>query len=320
MENSLQTAAKQNDSGIDADRRMREQRAELADIVRRHCPQDGMQETAIPGLALFRGSTTCTASCGIASSIFAMMAQGAKRIQVGDDSYDYDAAHYLISSVELPVFSQLTRASVLEPYLGFGLRLDPVKLGELCARLPKNSLPTEVDRGIGVAAQTVEIQEAALRLARLLDTPADIPVLAPLAEQELLYRLLTGALGSRLHQAASHGSHSHRIVRTISLLQTRLADTISIDEMAASANMSKSSLHHHFKALTGMTPLQYQKQLRLQEARRIMLTHNEDAASAAHRVGYESPSQFSREYRRMFGTPPASDVAQLRGTAPAVPV
>ncbi len=320
MENSLQTATRQNDSGIDAERRMREQRAELADIVRRHCPQDGMQETAIPGLALFRGSTTCTASCGIASSIFAMMAQGAKRIQVGDDSYDYDAAHYLISSVELPIFSQLTRASVLEPYLGFGLRLDPVKVGELCARLPKDSLPTEVDRGIAVAAQSVDIQEAALRLARLLDTPDDIPILAPLAEQELLYRLLTGALGLRLHQAVSHDSHSHRIVRAISLLQLRLAETISIDEMAALANMSKSSLHHHFKALTGMTPLQYQKQLRLQEARRIMLTHNEDAASAAHRVGYESPSQFSREYRRMFGTPPASDVARLRGTVPAVAV
>lgn len=313
MDTRIQTPAAANDSVIDDQARLAAQRAELAAIIRRHCPDDGALETAIPRLTLFRGSATCNASCGIASSLFGMMAQGAKRLQVGDESYDYDARHYLISSVELPVFSRITRASVLEPYLGFGLRIDPVKLGELAAGLPKNRLAVPVDRGIAVARQSFAIQDAALRLARLLDAPADIPVLAPLVECELLYRLLTGELGTRLQQAASQGSHSHQVARTIGLLKERLAEAISIDQMAAFANMSKSSLHHHFKALTGMTPLQYQKQLRLQEARRLMVIDDADAASAAHRVGYESPSQFSREYRRLFGTPPARDVARLRG-------
>lgn len=314
MDTRLQTSPAENDSVIDCEAPLAAQRAELAAIIRRHCPDDGAFETAIPGLGLFRGSATCTPTCGIASSLFAMMAQGAKRLQVGDDSYDYDARHYLISSVELPIFSRITRASVLEPYLGFGFRIDPVKLGELAAGLPKNRVSPPVDRGIAVARQSFEIQDAVLRLARLLDTPADIPVLAPLFERELLYRLLTGELGARLQQAVSQGSHSHQVVRTISLLKERLAEAISVDQMAAFANMSKSSLHHHFKALTGMTPLQYQKQLRLQEARRLMVIDDADAASAAHRVGYESPSQFSREYRRLFGTPPARDVARLRGS------
>ncbi len=314
MNTRLQTMPTANDSAAADDARLAAQRAELAAIISRHCPQDGAHETPIPGLTVFRGSSTDAPSCGIASSLFAMMAQGAKSIQVGDEHYDYDARHYLISAVELPVFSRLTRASVREPYLGFALRIDPVKLAELAAGLPENRLSPAVDRGIGVGRQSFAIQDAALRLARLLDAPADIPFLAPLAERELLYRLLTGELGARLQQAASQGSHSHRIVRTIALLNERLSESISVDHLANLANMSKSSLHHHFKALTGMTPLQYQKQLRLQEARRLMLVHDEDAASAAHRVGYESPSQFSREYRRMFGTPPGRDAARRKGS------
>lgn len=292
------------------------QRDEIAAILHRHCQDDGTVETAIPGLLLFRGSRTDVPTCAIMASVFALMVQGAKRITVGDETYDYDARHCLISSVDLPMFSRITRASASEPYLGLGLLLDPLKIGELAAAIPQNRLPGNVDRGIAVGMLSAEIQGAALRLARLLDAPADIPVLAPIFERELLYRLLTSALGSRLRQAAASGSHSHQIVRAIDWLKSNLDQPISIDRLASLSNMSKSSLHHHFKALTAMTPLQYQKQMRLHEARRLMLATDTDAASAAHHVGYESPSQFNREYRRMFGTPPGRDIAQLRHSAP----
>jgi AraC-like DNA-binding protein len=299
------------------DAELARQRDELADIIDRHCRSDGAVDTAIPGVKLFRGSNTEVPTCAILTSVFAMMAQGAKRITVGDDTYDYDARHYLISSVDLPMFSRITRASAAEPYLGLALNIDPLKINELAAAMPKDRTRDAVDRGIAVGLLTVEIQNTALRLARLLDTPADIPVLAPIIERELLYRLFTGPLGSRLHQAAASGSHSHQIVRAIDWLKANLDQPLSIERLASLTNMSRSSLHHHFKALTAMTPLQYQKQLRLQEARRLMLVANTDAASAAHHVGYESPSQFNREYRRMFGTPPGRDVAQLRLSEPA---
>jgi AraC-like DNA-binding protein len=312
MDIAAQTSAPAIDSVAMETSQLASQREELADIIRRHCRSDGAQPTAIPGLTLFRGSTCATPTCAVMASIFAMMAQGAKRILVGDDAYDYDARHYLITSVDLPIFSRITHACATQPYLGLALNIDPLKIGELAAAMPRNRAPEAVDCGIAVGQLSAEIQNAALRLARLLDSPADIPVLAPLIERELLYRLLTGALGGRLRQAVASGSHSHQIVRTIDWLKTNLDQPVSIDQLASLATMSKSSLHHHFKALTTMTPLQYQKQLRLHEARRLMLLADHDAASAAHRVGYESPSQFSREYRRMFGTPPARDVAQLR--------
>ena len=288
------------------------QRAELATIIARHCVADGPCETPIPGVTLFRGSTTATASCAVVASVFAIMAQGAKRIQVGDEAYEYDARHYMISSVDLPMSSRITCASGSEPYLGLALSIDPLKLAELTAALPhsRNTLP--VDCGIAVGDLSSDIQNAALRLARLLDTPQDIPVLAPIIEKELLYRLLTGPLGARLRQVVATGSHSHQIARAIDWLRGNLDQTASIDHLAGITNMSRSSLHHHFKTLTTMTPVQYQKQLRLQEARRLMLIEDHDAATAAHRVGYESASQFSREYRRLFGRPPASDVAELR--------
>lgn len=312
MNTAVLTTPCPNDSTAMSDAEQARQRAELAALIDRHCPTDGTVDTAIPGLKIFRGSSTEVPNCAIMTSVFAMMAQGAKRITVGDDTYDYDARHYLISSVDLPIFARITRASVAEPYLGLGLAIDPLKINELVAAMPKNRAQDAVDRGIAVGLLSVDIQNTALRLARLLDTPDDIAVLAPILERELLYRLLTGPLGSRLRQAAASGSHSHQIVRAIAWLKNNLDQPLSIERLASLANMSRSSLHHHFKALTAMTPLQYQKQLRLQEARRLMLASDSDAASAAHHVGYESPSQFNREYRRMFGAPPGRDVAQFR--------
>lgn len=312
MDTDVLTMLRQNNSTAMNHAEFERQRAELAAIISRHCQADGAVDTAIPGLKLFRGSNTEVPTCAIMTSVFAIMAQGAKRITVGDDTYNYDARQYLISSVDLPMFARITQASATEPYLGLGLAIDPLKINELTAAMPKNRAQDAVDRGIAVGLLSVDIQNTALRLARLLDTPADIPVLAPIIERELLYRLLAGPLGSRLRQAAASGSHSHQIVRAIDWLKTNLDQPLSIERLASLANMSRSSLHHHFKALTAMTPLQYQKQLRLQEARRLMLVSDTDAASAAHHVGYESPSQFNREYRRMFGAPPGRDVAQFR--------
>lgn len=312
MDTDVLTMLRQNNSTAMNDAELARQRDELAAIISRHCQADGAVDTAIPGVKLFRGSNTEVPTCAIMTSVFAMMAQGAKRITVADDTYDYDPRHYLISSVDLPMFSRITRASSAEPYLGLALSIDPLKINELAAAMPQNRVQDAVDRGIAVGLLSVDIQNTALRLVRLLDTPADIPVLAPIIERELLYRLLVGTLGSRLRQAAASGSHSHQIVRAIGWLKTNLDQPLSIERLASLANMSRSSLHHHFKALTAMTPLQYQKQLRLQEARRLMLVSDTDAASAAHHVGYESPSQFNREYRRMFGTPPGRDVAQFR--------
>ncbi|HEX5804084.1 MAG TPA: AraC family transcriptional regulator [Azospira sp.] len=295
---------------------MARQRAELAAIIGRHCRADGPCETPIPGVALFRGSNTATPTCNVVPSVFAIMAQGAKRLQVGDDVFEYDARHYMISSVDLPISSRITCASAAEPYLGFALALDSRLLAALvsesAAALPPDRATQPVDRGIAIGELSADIQNAALRLARLLDAPQDIPVLAPIIVKELLYRLLTGPLGARLRQAVIAGSHSQQIARAIDWLRSNLDQSASIDQLAELANMSRSSLHHHFKALTAMTPVQYQKQLRLQEARRLMLAEDHDAATAAHRVGYESASQFSREYRRQFGRPPASDVADLR--------
>lgn len=287
------------------------QRAEMVALIERHCAGIDKGETAIPGLVLFRGCVADKPTCAVVNSAFAMIAQGAKRILVGDALYDYDTRNYMVVSVELPISSRVTYATPNEPYLGMAISIDPLKIAELVAKLPNKRPKTAVDRGFGIGELSAEIQGAALRLLRLLDTPDDIPVLAPIIERELLYRLLTGSLSTLLQQTATVGSHSLQVVRAMDWLKNNLAQAVTIDHLADLANMSKSSLHHHFKALTSMTPVQYQKQLRLYEARRLMLSDSHDAASAAHRVGYESPSQFSREYRRLFGAPPARDVAQL---------
>ncbi len=314
MNDHPQTALASGNSIDIAESLFAAQRSEMADIVDRHCPGIGKQETPIADLVLFRGCATDKPTCAVVNSTFAMIAQGAKRVLVGEEAYEYDARHYMIAAVELPISSRITYASPDAPYLGMAINLDARKIAEICAEMPRPPQKTVVDRGFGIGELSQEIQNAALRLLRLLDTPEDIPVLAPIIERELLYRLLTGSQGARLCQAATAGSHSHQIVRAIGWLKNNIDQPVTIEHLADLTNMSKSSLHHHFKALTSMTPVQYQKQLRLHEARRLMLSDDHDAASAAHRVGYESPSQFSREYRRLFGAPPARDVAHMRSS------
>ena len=292
------------------------QRAELAAIIEQYCNTDGMNPTPIPGLTFFRHAAPSAAACAVVKSVFALPVQGAKRVVLADEAYAYDQRHYLITSVDLPLLAQITEASPAAPYLALALELDVRQIGELMSKMPP-FLPSTVtvSRGLAISEITSDILAAALRLARLVATPEAIPVLAPLIEQELLYHLLSGEQGGRLRDVAIKGSQSHQISRAIQWINQHYSEPMVIDELAGVVSMSKSSLHHHFKSLTSMSPLQYQKTLRLQEARRLMLIEQLDAASASHRVGYESPSQFSREYRRVFGAPPLKDIAQMRPAA-----
>ena len=289
---------------------------ELAAVIERYCSGDGLFETPIAGLFFYRTSTTCTPTCGIYRSALVLLPQGEKRVTLGDDSHGYGPDRYLITSVDLPVMAQVVEASPQRPLLGFALDLDAHKINALMGEmaLPKPNLVTS--RGLGVSSLSLPLLDPVLRLARLVEAaPEEISILAPLLEREILYRLLTGERGMHLRNLALADSHSQRIARAIDWLKGNFDQPLSIDALANAANMSKSSLHQHFKALTAMSPLQYQKHLRLHEARRLMLMESHDAASAGHRVGYESPSHFSREYRRLFGAPPLQDMARLRQSA-----
>jgi len=246
--------------------------------------------------------------------------QGSKRVLLGDDVYMYDECRFLVASVDLPAIGEIIEASREKPFLALIMKIDQRVLTELLmeGRLPApHGAPT--GRGMGVGEATLPLLQAFQRLVDLLDEPGDIPVLAPLVQREILYRLLTSDQGARLWQIASVGSQSHRIARAIDWLKAHVSEPLRIDELAASVQMSTSTFHHHFRAVTAMSPLQFQKWLRLNEARRLMLIEHLDASTAAFRVGYESPSQFGREYHRLFGAPPMRDIMNLRQSATRSP-
>lgn len=273
-------------------------------------------DTAIPALRLYRREVpTEPCTCMYEASV-ALIVQGAKRVRLGEETYLYDAGRFLITSLDLPAIAQVIQASRERPYLSLALKLDQRMMAEL---MVDSSLPPPRSepacRGMVVGQAAPALIDAFQRLMALLDEPDDIPVLAPLIQREILYRLLVSDQGARLRQIASAGSQSHRVARAIGWLRSNYAQALRIDELAAYVQMSTSSFHHHFRALTAMSPLQFQKWLRLNEARRLMLTEQLDASTAAFRVGYESPSQFSREYSRLFGAPPLRDIASLRQTA-----
>jgi AraC-like DNA-binding protein len=245
-----------------------------------------------------------------------VIAQGVKRVLLGDDTYVLDAHHFLITSVDLPTVVQVLQASRAQPYLSFVWKLDQRAMAQL---LVDSHLPPpraqHSSRGMATGAVTVSLLSACQRLLDLLAAPQDIPILAPLIQREILYRLLVGEQGARLRQIASVGSQSHQIAQAIAWLKRHYTLPLRIEDLAAQAHMSPSTFHQHFRALTAMSPLQYQKWLRLHEARRLMLTERLDATTAALQVGYASPSQFSREYRRVFGAPPLRDITSLRHMA-----
>jgi len=252
----------------------------------------------------------------IAKPAFCLIAQGSKEIFVGEHRYQYDPYHYLLATVEMPVVGHVIEASKERPYLAMGLLLDSTLVSSVMLEARCPSLQSRNDvRAFDVSPLSVTLLDAVVRLVRLLDSPADIPILAPLITREIIYRLLMSEQGNRLRHIANLGGHSHRITRAVERLQKDFNQPLSIESIARETGMSVSSFHHHFKAVTEMTPLQFQKRVRLQEARRLMLSENLDASSAGYRVGYDDVSHFSREYKRLFGDPPMRDVQRLRETA-----
>lgn len=239
--------------------------------------------------------------------------QGAKSVLLGEKVYEYDGTRMLVFSVDLPVAGQVTRASAAEPYLGFRLDLDPAKIAELVLKVFPNGLPrTPESRGICVSETDLRIVNAVTRLFDVLAQPGDTELLAPLIIEEILIRLLRSPVGVRVAQLGVAESGAHGVAKAVAWLRGNFSQAIKIEELAKLAHMSLSSFHQHFKATTSMSPLQFQKALRLQEARRLMLSTLADAGTASWRVGYQSPSQFSREYGRFFGTAPTKDIARLR--------
>jgi AraC-like DNA-binding protein len=288
---------------------------ELAKLITRHTDGkgDGSHQTAIDRLEFQRESSVSTVLRGVCAPIFAILVQGQKEALLGEEIYRYGAAQYLAVSVDLPLSAFITAATPEQPYLGFKLTLDPHQLCDLIIQTTAMKRQSEYAvRGLFVSTLDLPLLDCALRLTKLLDTPQDIPVLAPLIIREIYYRLLMSDRGEAVRQIVTSGSNMQRIAEAIELLKADFAQPMRVEDLAGQAKMSISSFHHHFKAVTSMSPLQYQKQLRLLEARRLMLADNSDASHAADRVGYESTSQFSREYARMFGAPPIRDIEYLR--------
>ncbi|MBX8516010.1 AraC family transcriptional regulator [Pseudomonas cichorii] len=287
----------------------------LVDLISRHAPTDGIHPTPIAGVSLVRSDSPTVPMPVVYEPTLCLIAQGRKQVMVGTTSYIYDAAKYLVASVDIPVTGSVIEASEAKPYLCLVLDLDMTALSELVLRYPApdeaNGLPAA---GIELNDTTPELLDAAARLARLLDTPGDIEALAPLTVREILYRLLISSGNGVVRQMAKADSRLSQIARAIAWLRSHYSETCRIDDVAGIAGMSRSNFHAHFKAVTSMSPLEFRSQLRLQEARRLMVAEALDAAGAGYRVGYESPSQFSRDYVRMFGLSPARDASRLRGT------
>ena len=300
------------------------QRQALAHSIARWTEANHRLDTSVPGLLLVRyEAPTQPASCMYEPCI-CLVAQGAKRVMLGDDEYVYDTNHYLISSVGLPVVANVVEASPEVPLLGLALRLDIHMLAQM---LVDNNLPVTrpvvragcSGRGMRVSEVSMPLLNAFQRLLDLLDNPQDVPVLSPLIHKEILYRLLVSEQGHYLRQLVSTGSHDFQIARAIDWLKNNFIQPLRVDSLAKQIGMSTSTFHYHFRAMTSMSPLQYQKWMRLHEARRLMFMEHLDATSAAFQVGYESPSQFSREYRRQFGTPPLRDIKNLYSSQFAKP-
>ena len=285
----------------------------LAALIARFATEEGTNETAIPQVCLYKASRITEPMHSIYEPSVCIVAQGSKRSMVADRVYVYDDAKYLVIKVDIPIISQHIDATPDRPFLCMRMTLDP---GAIAALMIERGMPQtsseEPGQALVVSDVTPDLIDVSIRMLRLLDNPRDIATLAPLFERELLYRLLQGEQTSKLGQIAFAESKLQQVNRAIDWIKRNFREPFSIDETARAARMSASALHLHFKAVTRLTPLQYQKQLRLQEARRLILTNSMDAAATAFTVGYESPSQFSREYRRLFGVPPGADGRRLR--------
>ncbi len=290
-------------------------RKSMADSIARRTEGNHDSSSAVAGLTLFRRETPMPPTLCLVETSIVIAVQGEKQMLVAGNSYPYNAERFLITSLDIPANSQVLEASQEKPCLGFAFRLDLRILTELMAQ---ESTPPSVHRsggdasGMGLGSVTAVLLEPFKRMIDLLNEPQSICVLAPLIEREIHYRLLHSDQGERLRNIASVGSQGHRIARAISWLKANYCQSLRIEELAAHVQMSPSSLYQHFRQLTALSPLQYQRWLRLNEARRLMFSEGMNAASAGFQVGYESPSQFSREYTNLFGAPPRRDIEALR--------
>jgi AraC-like DNA-binding protein len=297
-------------------RRAQAGREELAERVARAVGEDGAVE-APGGLSLVRRSSPTPKDHGVSSPAFCVIAQGSKEVLLGDDCYRYDANRYLITAAALPTATRVTEASEERPYLGVVLGLDPAIVGSVMMEA-SHAAPREqaAVRAFEVSPLDAGLLDAVVRLVGLLDSPADeAHFLRPLLTREIVFRLLKGEQGDRIRQIAFLGGHGQRIAKALERLRQDFDRSLRIEDIAGEVGMSVSGFHHHFRAVTAMSPLQFQKRMRLQEARHLMLAEDLDAASAGYRVGYGDASQFNREYKRLFGAPPMRDVEQLREAA-----
>src|SRR5580698_1471460 len=296
---------------------------ELTARVARLAPFDGTHQSALPSLALTRSSVPTLRMPTVYQPCLGIVVQGRKRAVLNDEVFHYDALNYLVVSVTLPGMGQVIEASPEHPYLSLRLCLDLEEIARLVLELgDRGPSPVTADRGLFVARLDEPLLDAVLRMVKLLDTPEDIDVLAPVVQREIYYRVLRGELGSRLVDLVQSEGGNRRVVRAIEWLKQHYAAPLRIEDLADAVHLSPSALHHRFKSVTAMSPLQYQKHLRLHEARRLMFADGIESAAAGHRVGYESASQFSREYRRLFGAPPRTEISRLReaglpGNSPA---
>jgi AraC-like DNA-binding protein len=294
------------------EQRIQSNQEELVERMARIMREDGSRDI-FPGFRLSRSSKPTEPVHSVYQPSFCIVAQGRKQALLGDEVFQYDPGHYLIYTVDLPLVFQVKEASKECPYLGFGLRLD----SSLVASVVMES-GLELKKGdaslkaMDVSPTDANLFDAVIRLVRLLDAPLECKVLAPLIIKEIIFRLLTGGQAARLSHLVASAGDTRRISAAIGHLRERFDQPLRMEHLAHELGMSVSGFHHHFKSVTAMSPLQFQKQLRLQEARRLMLGEDLDAASAGFRVGYENPSYFSRDYKRLFGAPPQRDIARLR--------
>ncbi|TOQ74774.1 AraC family transcriptional regulator [Vibrio parahaemolyticus] len=285
----------------------------LAKLIDRWTGDANQYDTPISGLRFSRWTTPTPPTSYTHNPSICLIAQGRKRVLLGEESFIYDVNHFLISSVDLPIIANIIEASEEQPYLGLIMELDLTEISQLIVDSELAfTQAKEAQKGIAVGELSESLLDAFVRLAELLDEGQNIKILAPIIKREIFYRLLMSEQGTRLHQIVAAGSHSHQIAKAIDWLKNNFVKPLSVGDLASYTGMSKSSFYTHFRSMTSMTPLQFQKKLRLSEARRLMLTENLDAMAATFKVGYESPSQFSREYSRLFGAPPSKDIKSLR--------
>jgi AraC-like DNA-binding protein len=288
---------------------------ELAGSIGKALGSVASMSTAVPGLTLYRNTApTAPNPCTYEPSLL-LIPQGKKRVDLGKQNYVFGESTFLLTSIELPIVSRVCVASAEKPYLAFFLKLDmSIVRDVLHTEEMRISAPPVGTRGMVLGEVTVELLTPCSRMVQLLDSPQDVPFFCKLLQREIIYRILQGPQGGRLRSVATKADQSYLTAKAVTWLRENFEKTLNVDELASMAGMSRSTLHHHFRGLTAMSPIQFQKQLRLHTARQKMLTEELDAATAAFAVGYESPSQFNREYKRFFGKPPMRDVQALRAS------